>query len=144
VLGWNFVALAPEVSRLMPVSTIASSNVQTQEIECMSTKKQTGTAKTATPKSASITLRANGAVLTLAAVRKDDGSAVTTVTTRDTDKKASRGMTESHKSIADAKAYLSTLAEKAEKAGWKRGTFAAAAKPDAFSKLPAPPKVATA
>lgn len=110
----------------------------------MSTKKQTSTAKTVTPKSASITLRANGAVLTLLAVRKDDGSAVTTVTTRDTNKKTSRGMTESHKDIDAAKAHLTKLAQKAETLGWQRGQFSAVAKPDAFSKIPAAPKAATA
>jgi hypothetical protein len=53
------------------------------------------TKKTADPKSAIITLRAAGATLSLLATRKPDGSAVTTVTTRDAEKKLSRGMTES-------------------------------------------------
>ena len=94
-------------------------------------------------KSAVITLHASGSTMTLSAVLKADGSAVTTVTTRDADKKATRGMTETHVDMAAAKAHLAGLAAKAEKLGWQRRTApGAAAKPDAFSKLPAAPKVA--
>lgn len=108
-------------------------------------KEQTATPdqKNDPPKSASITLRANGAVMTLLATCKEDGNAVTTVTTRDAEKKTTRGMTETHKSMADAKAHLSALAEKAEKLGWQRGQFAMRARPDAFTKLPAAPKATT-
>jgi hypothetical protein len=66
---------------------------------------------------------------------------VTTVTTRDAEKKPTRGMTETHADMAAARAHLTTLAEKAQKLGWQRRSAAgAAAKPDAFTKLPAAPK----
>ena len=97
----------------------------------------------ATPKSAVITLHAGGSTLTFLATLKSDGTATTTVTTKDADKKSTRGMTEQHADMAAAKAHLVTLAEKAAKLGWQRRTAAGAvAKPDAFSKLPAAPKVA--
>jgi hypothetical protein len=91
-------------------------------------------------KSASITLRANGTMLLLLATLKENGTVVTQVTTRDAEKKTTRGMTQSHKSMDVARAHLEALAKAAEKAGWVRGKFAAPAKPDAFSQLPAPPK----
>jgi hypothetical protein len=91
-------------------------------------------------KSSTITLRAGGATLSFLATRKPDGTAVTTVTTRDADKNTTRGMTETHGNFDAAKAHLVTLAEKAEKLGWQRGKPISAAKPDVFSKLPAPPK----
>lgn len=104
-------------------------------------KEQTSTEQTSKPaKSASITLRANGATLTLLATLRADGSAVTTVTTRGADKKLSKGMTQTHATMDAAKAHLATLAKDAEKLGWKRGARVVAAKPDAFSKLPAAPK----
>jgi hypothetical protein len=105
------------------------------------TKKQ----NTATQKSASITLRApDGSALVLAAVRKPDGTIVTTVTTRNPQKQATRGMSETHKNMDAAKAHLATLAKSAEKAGWKRGTFGAVVRPDAFSSIPPAPKASTA
>ena len=100
--------------------------------------------KTATPepKSAVITLHASGNTLTFLATRKSDGSAATTVTTKDADKNTTRGMTETHADMTAAKAHLSMLAEKAVKLGWQRRAVAGmVAKPDAFSKLPAAPKV---
>jgi len=95
------------------------------------------------PKSAVITLHASGSTMTVLATRKSDGTVVTTVTTKDADKKSTRGMTETHADMATAKAHLAALAEKAVKLGWQRRTAAGvAAKPDAFSRLPAAPKVA--
>ena len=92
-------------------------------------------------KTASITLRANGEILTLLATAKTDGTAVTTVTTRNAEKKSTRGMTESHKSMDVARAHLATLATKAESSGWKRSKFGeVVARPDAFSTIPAPAK----
>jgi hypothetical protein len=95
-------------------------------------------------KSSMVTLRANGSTLTLVAVRKSDGTALTSVTTRDPEKKIQKGMSEKHADMAAAKAHLTTLAEKAEKLGWSRGTRAVVQKPDAFSKLPSAPKAVTA
>lgn len=95
--------------------------------------------KKQTQKTASITLRANGTSLLLLAVLKPAGSAVTTVTTIDAEKRTARGMTESHVSMDAAKAHLIALADKAEKLGWKRGLRSVALKPDAFAKLPAAP-----
>ena len=95
--------------------------------------------------SATITLRANGHTLTLNAVRKSDGSAITYAVTRDAEKKSSRGMTETHANIDAAKAHLAKLAEQATKAGWKRGVFAAPGRrADAFSKIPQAPKASAA
>ena len=100
------------------------------------------TKQTAAPaKSATITLRANGAVLTLMATCKSDGTAVSTVTTKDAEKKKTRGMTETHKTFEAAKAHLNTLAQKAQKIGWERKTFKVTAKPDAFKELPKAPKL---
>ncbi len=94
----------------------------------------------AQPKSATITLRAHGATMLLAAVRRPDGTAVTSVTTRNADKHATRGMTETHANLDAARTHLAKLAQQAEKLGWKRGARVGATKPDAFSTLPAPPK----
>jgi hypothetical protein len=107
----------------------------------MSKKQTTNDAKPA-PKSACTTLSANGSTLTLLATLKADGTVVTTVTTRDADKKLSKGMTETHPNMEAARSHLASLAEKAEKLGWKRGRRVVAQKPDAFSKLPAPKAVA--
>jgi hypothetical protein len=104
-------------------------------------KQPTTTTEESRPvKSAMVTLKANGATLTLLATLKTDGSAVTHVTTRDADKTLTRGMTETHASMDAARAHLATLAEKAEKLGWQRGVRTVASKPDQFSKLPAAPK----
>jgi hypothetical protein len=105
-------------------------------------KKQTATTdqKTAPAKSASVTLRANGSTLMLIGTLKTDGSVITTVTTRDADKKLTKGMTETHASMDAAKAHLAGLAEKAEKLGWQRRGRVVASRPDAFSKLPVAPK----
>jgi hypothetical protein len=90
-------------------------------------------------KTASITMRANGSVLTLLAVRTESGG-MTTVTTKHPNEKSVRGMTEQHKTFEAAKARLDTLAKDAAKQGWVRGKFQAAQKPDAFSSLPPAPK----
>jgi hypothetical protein len=92
-----------------------------------------------TQKSAHVTLRANGNTLMLLATLKAGGTVVTTATVRDAEKKLSRGMTEQHPDMAKAKVYLAGLAKKAEEMGWTRRA-GGAAKPDAFSKLPAAPK----
>jgi hypothetical protein len=47
--------------------------------------------KQPTPKSAVVTLHAGGSTLTFLATLKNDGRAVTTVTTRDAEKKSTRG-----------------------------------------------------
>lgn len=91
--------------------------------------------------SATITLHAGASTLQFRACLKKDGSVQTTVTTRGSDKKASRGMTERHADMAAAKAHIATLAKKAETLGWQRRA-GFAGKPDAFSKIPAAPKVA--
>lgn len=94
------------------------------------------------PKTAVITLHGGGNSLVFLAVLKADGTAVTTVTQRDSDKKASRGMSETHSDMGTAKAHIVTLAKKAEALGWQKRTGAGiAAKPDAFSTLPAAPKI---
>jgi hypothetical protein len=94
-------------------------------------------------KSVSITLRANGGVMVLLATRREDGSAVSTVTTKNPgDAKATRGMTQEFKSIDAARVHLEALAKSAIALGWKRGTFSAKRPDDAFSKLPAAPKAA--
>ncbi len=90
-----------------------------------------------TPKTAVVTLRAGGSTLTLLATAKPDGTAVTSVTTRDADRKSSRGMTEAHKDMNAAKAHLVVLAKQAEGLGWQRRRVSAT-RPDAFSTLPAP------
>jgi hypothetical protein len=108
-------------------------------------KKQTTPEQQNTPaKSATITLKSNGATLTLLATLKADGGVVTTVTTRGADKKLSKGMTQMHANMDAAKVHLAALAKDAEKLGWKRGARVVAAKPDAFSKLPAAPKAVSA
>jgi hypothetical protein len=90
------------------------------------------------PKSASITLHGGGGMLALRAVLNLDGTATTTVTQRDADKKLSRGMTEQHAAMPAAIAHLAALAKKAEALGWQRKTRAV--KPDAFTTLPPAPK----
>jgi acyl dehydratase len=90
-------------------------------------------------KSAHITMRAGGSTLTFLAVLRPNGTVTTTVTTRDADKKLSRGMTETHSDMATAKAHLTALAKKAEALGWQKRA-GGAARPDAFSTLPAAPK----
>lgn len=95
-----------------------------------------------TTKSASITLKANGSMLSLLATLRKDGMVVTSVTTRDADKKVARGMSELHQTMEAAKVHLLALAEKAERLGWSRSVRTVAARPDAFSKLPAPKAVA--
>jgi hypothetical protein len=104
----------------------------------MSNKPAAVTTKPAEAKSASITLRANGSILTLLAVRTEKG-ATTTVTTKHPNEKSVRGMTESHRTFEAAKSRLDVLAKDAEKQGWVRGKFQAISKPDAFSSLPQPP-----
>jgi hypothetical protein len=93
-------------------------------------------------KTASIGLTAGKTRLTLLAVRRADGTATTTVSTREKDAKHSvRGMTERHANMDAAKAAIVVLATQAEKLGWLRPERRAfATKPDAFATLPAAPK----
>jgi hypothetical protein len=76
----------------------------------------------------------------IVAERKADG-ARTYVLTTDADKKAERGMTESHPSFEAAKVAIEKIAAKAVKLGWQRResrrTFTT--RPDAFADVPAPP-----
>ena len=97
------------------------------------------TTKPSAPKSASITMRANGSALTLLAVRTESG-ATTTVTTKHPNEKSVRGMTERHRSFDAAKARLEVLTKEAARQGWVRGKFQAVSKPDAFNSVPAAPK----
>ena len=103
--------------------------------------KQSATTKPGAAKSVSITLRANGSVMTLLAVRTEIG-ATTTVTTKHPNEKSVRGMTEQHKSLEAAKIRLEALAKEAAKQGWTRGKFQAVSKPDAFDSLPPAPVAA--
>lgn len=96
------------------------------------------TSNGAQKKSFSITMRANGAILSLLAVRTEQGG-TTTVTTKNPNEKSVRGMTEQHKSFDAAKARIEALAKDAAKEGWVRGKFEAATKPDAFNTIPAAP-----
>lgn len=96
------------------------------------------TTKQTQPQTSVITLRSNGSTLTLLATKKAEG-AVTTVTTRDAEKKALRGMTEQHASMEVAKGHIAKLAEQAVKLGWARRRETVA-KPDAFSTLPKAPR----
>ena len=93
-------------------------------------------------KSAIVTLRANGCTLTFTATRRQDGAVRTTVTTRDAAKKIECGMSAQHADMDAAKKHIAGLVSGAEKLGWQRSQRAHATKPDAFSKLPAPPKAA--
>jgi hypothetical protein len=99
----------------------------------------------AQPKTASITLTSAGTRLTLLAVRRGEG-AETFVTTTDAAKKTTRGMTEKHADFATAKAAIATQAQAAAKLGWVRRAAGRGfvARADAFTTLPAAPKVAPA
>ena len=98
--------------------------------------------KSAATKSAaktfSITLRANGSMMTLVALRTDSGADVT-VTTKAPNAPSERGMSQSFKSFDAAVTHVESLAKDAAKLGWTRGKFQAMRKPDAFSTLPKPP-----
>jgi hypothetical protein len=103
-------------------------------------KTTTPATATKTAQSASITMRASGAILTLYAARTAAGGATTTVTTKRPNEKPVRGMTETHKTFEAAKARLTVLVKEAEKAGWARGEFRGGTpKPDAFTSMPAAP-----
>ena len=102
-------------------------------------KQNTDTTKNPATKTASITMRGNGSILTLLAVRTERG-ATTTVTTKHPNEKSVRGMTEQHKTFEAAKARLDALAKNAEAQGWVRGKFQAISKPDGFTSIPAAPK----
>ena len=103
------------------------------------------TAPAVTPKApqrtATITLTANGSVMSIVAERRGE-AARTYVTTTDAAKKSERGMTENHATFEAAKTAIATRATQAEKLGWTRPTARRGfvAKPDAFSNLPAAPK----
>ena len=110
----------------------------------MSNTQTTANSKKIGPaKTASITLRGgNGAVLTLNAVRKENGTALTTVITKESgEAKPLRGMSQIHRNFDAARSAIEALAQAAIKLGWRRGTFAVAARPDSFSSLPPAPKV---
>lgn len=98
--------------------------------------------KSTEQKSAIVTLRSNGSTLTLTATRRPDGTVRTAVTTRDAAKKVERGMSAEHSDMDAAKRHIATLVTAAEKLGWARSPGTRSARPDAFSKLPAPPKAA--
>lgn len=93
------------------------------------------------PKTATITLTANGATMAIVAERRADGSAKTYVITTDAENKSARGMTEGHATFEAAKTATEKMAAKAEKLGWARrqprGGFVA--KADAFTALPPAP-----
>jgi len=93
-------------------------------------------------KSAIVTLRSNGSTLTFTATRRPNGSVRTAVTTRDAAKKVERGMSAEHADMDAAKKHIATLVTAAEKLGWARSHGTRKAAPDAFTKLPAPPKAA--
>ena len=111
----------------------------------MNTATETATAKTTTaklPKTATVTLRASdGSVMYIVAERKSDGARTYVITT-DANKKTARGMTETHPTFDAARTAIAASAAKAEKLGWTRKVAGRmfAAKPDAFSNLPAAPK----
>ena len=71
-------------------------------------------------KRASVSLTAGGSKLTILALRKKDGSAVTTVTTTDAKKKSTRGMTKRFETFDAACEALKTLAQEAAKKVWKK------------------------
>ena len=106
----------------------------------------TGTAApaaTAKPpqRTATITLTANGSVMSIVAERKGEAARTYVITTDAA--KSQRGMTEHHATFEAAKTAIATRATQAEKLGWTRPTARRGfvAKPDAFSNLPAAPKV---
>lgn len=90
-------------------------------------------------KSATLTLRANDSTLTLTALRRPDGTARSFATTKDSTKRVERGASASHADMQAAIAHLAVLAKSAEKQGWQRGVRIHASKPDAWTKIPAPP-----
>jgi hypothetical protein len=116
------------------------------------TTDTTATADTPTPdttqpkvqKTSAITLTAPGARLTLLAVRRTEGAETFATTTDLATKKSTRGMTTRHATFEAACAALKVQAAKAQKLGWVRRAPGRgfAARPDAFTELPAPPKAA--
>ena len=94
------------------------------------------------PKSAVVTLRANGCTLTFSATRRPDGTVRAVVTTRDAAKKNERGMSTQHADMETAKKHIAGLVTAAEKLGWTHPRGTRPTQPDAFTKLPAPPKAA--
>jgi hypothetical protein len=99
--------------------------------------------ETPLPKSATITLTAPGATMSIVAERKPDNSAKTYVLTADENgKNTKRGISETHATFEAAKLVTERLAKAAEKLGWarkqKRQGFVS--RPDAFTTIPAPPK----
>ena len=103
----------------------------------------TTTMDPATPqaKTSRITLNAPGSRLTLMAVRRADGAAVSFATTLDVEtKKTTRGMSAKHETFDSAKLAIAKQAQDAEKVGWSRRAPSAGrgfvARPDAFSAIP--------
>jgi hypothetical protein len=87
----------------------------------------------------------DGTFLRLIAVSRRIGAqtfALTTTKLPDGKKKNERGMTAQHPSLDAAKAAVEKLAVEAAKLGWSKAERRAGytARPDAFDKLPAPPK----
>lgn len=98
--------------------------------------------KTKLPKSASITLTAPGATMSIVAERQGDGAKTYVLTADENGKNTKRGVSSTHESFEAAKAATEKMAKTAEKLGWvrkqKRQGFVA--RPDAFTTIPAPPK----
>ena len=118
-------------------------SIQTAAQTAQNVESTVSTSVPKLPKTATITLTSNGVTLTLRAHRLRVG-AETFVTTTDTNKVTTRGMTESHPSFEVAKAAIAASAEKATKLGWvrKEAGRGFVAMPDAFSELPKAPKAA--
>src|SRR5687767_14612032 len=81
----------------------------------------TPTSSVEQPKSARISLTANGSQLTLFAIRKAGNTAATFAVTTDlATKKAARGMTQKHATFEAATGAIAKQAVQAEKLGWLR------------------------
>ena len=76
------------------------------------------------------------------ATRKTDGSATTTVTTKEAEKTPVRGMTETHASMDAAKLHLANVGHEGgeTRVAASGGCLGMVAKPDAFAELPKAPK----
>jgi hypothetical protein len=98
------------------------------------------TAENKTPRTARITLNAQGARLVLMAQARPDGTGTTYAATTDlSTKKTTRGMTKSHTTFDVAKGEIAKMAVAAEKLGWVRPARKGfTATPDAFNNLPSP------
>ena len=97
----------------------------------------------ALPKSSTITLTAPGATMSIVAERKADGARTYVLMADDKGKNSKRGMSETHATFEAAVAAIAKIASDAVKKGWVRKVNRAGfqPRPDAFSTLPAAPKV---